>query len=122
VYNYPQVMCYQEETKSEYASKILSGCTYEKFDKFINDEFTQADEIEWRNVLSGEMRDNCMRLRAALGKHFNWGEDYMVVAKRAEKAEKLKRLRDSLDAYTEDGEDDPELKKMRLYLEQISCQ
>ena len=114
VYNYPQVMCYQEETKSEYASKILSGCTYEKFDKFIN-------VINENFELSGEMRDNCMKLRMALGKHFNWGEDYMVVAKRAEKAEKLKRLRDSLDAYTEDGEDDPELKKMRLYLEQISC-
>ena len=51
------------------------------------------------------------------------GDDYMVVQKRrAEKAEKLKRLRDSLDAYTQDGEDDPELKKIKLYLEQISCQ
>ena len=90
----------------------MSGCTYEKFDKFINDRTA---------IMTGEIRDNCMKLRAALGKHFNWGEDYML-AKRAEKAEKLKRLRDSLDAYTDDGEDDPELKKMKLYLEQISCQ
>ena len=112
VHNYPQVMCYRTGTTREFfASEILSGCTYEKFDKFIN------EKIE----LSGEMRNNCMKLRAALGKKFDWGEDYMVVAKRAEKAEKLKRLRDSLDAYTEDGEDDPELKKMKLYLEQISC-
>jgi hypothetical protein len=93
---------------SEYISEFLSGCTYEKFDKFIS--------MVWRpSPWYGE-------LRAALGKHFNWGDDYMVVAKRAEKAEKLKRLRDSLDAYTDDGEDDPELKKMRLYLEQKSTQ
>lgn len=103
--------CYDPEKKCEYTSEFLSGCTYEKFDKFINDRTA---------LMTGEIRDNCMKLRAALGKHFNWGEDYML-AKRAEKAEKLKRLRDSLDAYTEDGEDDPELKKMKLYLEQISC-
>ena len=117
VYNYPQVMCYQEETKSEYASKILSGCTYEKFDKFIN------AYIQRYCGPDGRGRPWYGELRAALGKHFDWGEDWMVVQKRrAEKAEKLKRLRDSLDAYTEDGEDDPELKKMRLYLEQKSTQ
>jgi hypothetical protein len=113
VHNYPQVMCYRTGTTREFfASEILSGCTYEKFDKFIN------EKIE----LSGKMRDNCMKLRAALGKKFDWGEDYMAVQKRVEKAIKLKRLRDSLDAYTDDGEDDPELKKMRLYLEQKSTQ
>jgi hypothetical protein len=104
--------CYDPEKKCEYTSEFLSGCTYEKFDKFINEKTVH---------FASQIRDNCMKLRAALGKHFNWGEDYML-AKRAEKAEKLKRLRDSLDAYTEDGEDDPELKKMKLYLEQISCQ
>jgi hypothetical protein len=107
--------CYDQENcginECEYTPEFLSGCTYEKFDKFIS-AFTNSEDDESYSAL-----------RAALGKHFNWGDDYMVVQKRrAEKAEKLKRLRDSLDAYTQDGEDDPELKKIKLYLEQISCQ
>ena len=122
--------CYDPENcginECEYTPEFLSGCTYEKFDKFIT-AFIQrwyVDRLEdgMQPVSFNNCNYNCRELRAALGKHFDWGEDYMVVQKRAEKAEKLKRLRDSLDAYTEDGEDDPELKKIKLYLEQISCQ